>query len=220
MEAMQSWSHRLLPVTLPRAGDVSWCLFVAVAACSSPPADSPGGLTDDANRVVALARPAARIVSLGPGTTELLFAIGAGERMVGRTVWDTYPPAAERVPTVGDAFPPNLEVILARQPDLVVFYASEGNLPTIERLERLGIATVSVRLDRLESVPRAARWLGRLTGLEERAEALAARFERRLDSLSGLTWAGRPVGVVLTWDNPPIVIGGGSFLSELLGGQI
>ena len=191
-----------------------WCLLV-LAACAAPPPETDA-VVDDAGRTVTLAGPATRIVSLAPPTTEMLFAIGAGDRLVGRTVWDTDPPEAEAVPSVGDAFPPNLEVILAQNPDLVVFYASEANATAVDRLDRLGIASISIRMDRLESVSRAARRLGRLTGLEVRAERLARQFERSLDSLAAIAWSARPVGVVLTWDNPPIVIGAGSFLSELL----
>lgn len=217
MVAMQSTSIRPeLVATRPPGVCFFWLLVGAALLGCDAPATPGANQVDDTGRTVALATPARRIVSLGPSTTELLFAIGAGDRVVGRTDWDTYPPEAAAVPSVGDAFPPNLEVILAREPDLVVFYASEANAQAIDRLEALGIATISLRMDRLESVPRAARWFGRLTGLESRADSLASRFESQLDSLGHLAWTDRPRGVVLTWDNPPIVIGAGSFLSEML----
>src|SRR5207247_7697342 len=66
--------------------------------------------------------PAHRIVSLLPSFTEILFAIGAGDRVVGRTQWCDYPPAALAVPSVGEALPPNVEAVAARRPDLVVLY--------------------------------------------------------------------------------------------------
>src|SRR5256886_7658702 len=97
---------------------------LAAAACARgerAPAAGPA-IIDDADRRVTLAAPARRIVSLLPSFTEMLFAIGAGDRLVGRTAWCDYPPAALAVPSVGDGIPPNVEAVAARPPDLVVLY--------------------------------------------------------------------------------------------------
>src|SRR5262245_35593528 len=72
--------------------------------------------------------PARRIVSLLPSFTEILFAIGAGDRVVGRTTWCDYPPEALAVTSVGDGMPPNIEAVAARKPDLVVLYNSGQNV--------------------------------------------------------------------------------------------
>ena len=159
-------------------------------------------------------RPAQRIVSLLPSFTELLFAIGAGDRVVGRSQWCDYPPAALDIPSVGEGLPPNIESVLARRPDLVVLYNAGPNVTAAKQLERAGIQTVLIDLNRLEDLGPAARTLGRLTGREERAESLAIV----LDSL-----AGRPPPPSTTslafvvWDNPPMVIGGASYLDQLAG---
>src|SRR3989441_11886870 len=81
-------------------------------------------------------RPAQRVVSLLPSFTELLFAIGAGDRLVGRTTWCDYPPEALGVPSVGDGMPPNVEAVAARHPDLVVLYRSGPNVTAAEKAER------------------------------------------------------------------------------------
>src|SRR5712671_1344213 len=157
-------------------------------------------------------RPAQRIVSLLPSFTELLFAIGAGDRVVGRTQWCDYPPAALEIPSVGDGLPPNIEAVMARRPDLVVLYNAGPNVTAAKQLERAGVPTVLIDLNRLEDLGPAARTLGRLTGRAEQAESLAIM----LDSL-----AGRPPPLSTTslafvvWDNPPIVIGHGSYLDQL-----
>jgi ABC-type Fe3+-hydroxamate transport system substrate-binding protein len=175
------------------------------------------GVVDDLGRAVALRAPAERIVSLSPAITELLFAIGAGDRVVARTEWDKYPAEVEDIPSVGDALGPSAERIAAFRPDLVAMYAASANAQAIERLEAVGIAAVNLRLDSLASVVRAARVLGRLTGLTESANRLADDFAARLDSARQATVRGSGLRVViLASDNPPIVIGGGSFLSELL----
>jgi len=182
---------------------------------SAPPVAD--GVVDDLGRTVALRAPAERIVSLSPAITELLFAIGAGDRVVARTEWDKYPPQVEDIPSVGNALGPSVERIAAHRPDLVAMYAAGSNAQAIERLEAVGIAAVNLRLDSLASVARGARVLGLLTGLTGPADSLAAVFGARLDSarLAAPREGGLRV-VILASDNPPIVIGGGSFLSELL----
>ncbi|HEV2672279.1 MAG TPA: helical backbone metal receptor [Gemmatimonadales bacterium] len=158
--------------------------------------------------------PARRIVSLLPSFTEILFDIGAGDRVVGRTTWCDYPPAALAVPSVGDGIPPNIEAVAARKPDLVVLYNSGPNVTAARQLERIGIQTVLLDLNRLEDLGPATRTLGRLTGLEQRADSLAIA----LDSVASQHPAPPPSIqslAFIVWDNPPIIIGRGSYLDEL-----
>src|SRR5437867_12907904 len=158
--AMRHWAHRT---------HLAGLLALVVAACARgervpPSANGRVTVTDDAGRTVALPAPARRIVSLLPSFTEILFAIGAGDRVVGRTTWCDYPPAARDVPSVGDAIPPNVEAVAARRPDLVVLYRSGPNVPAAEQLERLGIRTVLFDLNRLEDLAPVTERLGALTG--------------------------------------------------------
>ncbi len=189
-------------------------LLGACGAGEPPPA---GPVIDDAGRAVRLERTARRIVSLSPSTTELLFAIGAGDRVVGRTRWCVDPPEARDVPSVGDGLDPNVEMIVARRPDLVVFYRSAMNAAAIEQLDRLGIATASVQLDGLADLSRAALLLGRLTGDSARADSLVQVFRRELAAVSIAPSDDAPTVLLLAWDNPPITIGAASFLSEIVG---
>ena len=190
-------------------------LLLAIVACSRSELRVAGAITvtDDAGRAVALAAPARRIVSLAPSSTELLFAIGAGDRVVGRTTWCRYPAAALSVPVVGDGLNPNVEAIAARRPDLVVLYASALNETAARQLERLGIPAVILRQDLLEDVARDARLLGRLTALAGPADSVARAIEAVLAASAPRTAV--RVAVVV-WDNPPMVIGAGSFLDQLI----
>lgn len=158
------------------------------------------------------ARPARRIVSLSPAVTELLFALGAGDRVVGRTTWCDYPPEARWVPSVGDGLHPNLEAVAAARPDLVVLYRSALNETAAEQLGRLGIAALLLTQDRLEDLAHAARLLGRVTGRATAGDSLA-------DSIAHVLATPAPVlGVsvaLIAWDNPPMAIGGGSYLDQL-----
>lgn len=155
---------------------------------------------------------ARRVVSLLPTFTEILFAIGAADRLVGRTAWCDYPPAARDIPNVGDGMPPSVEAVAARRPDLVVLYNSGPNRTAAEQLERLGIRTVLLDMNRLEDLGPATRRLGRLTGREAPAESVASA----LDSLAARSPPAPITSVAfVVWDNPPIIIGRGSYLDQL-----
>lgn len=189
--------------------------WLALLAACNRVQDRPAGplsFTDDAGRAVALAQPARRVVSLSPATTELLFALGAGDRVVGRTTWCKYPPEAERVPSVGDGISPNVEAVAAREPDLVLLYRSALNATAADQFARLGIVAAVLAQDRLADVARDARLLGRLVGREAAGDSIAQRLEALM--------AGTPAPTATTlafvvWDNPPTIIGAGSFLDEL-----
>lgn len=186
--------------------------FPAVAAVAALAAIACGP-----ERTPVVGGVAERVVSLAPAFTEILFAIGAGDRVVGRTAWCDMPPAARNVPSVGDGMAPNVEAIVARAPDLVVVYASPANTAAVERLAELGIRTLTLPMDRLAHVADAARVLGNATGVGDRAAALGARFAAALDSARAVGPPANPRRVLLlAWDGPPIVIGGGSFQHELV----
>lgn len=176
---------------------------------------------DDARDTVRLDHPAKRVVSLIPASTELLFALGAGPQVVGRTRWCDYPAAAEAVTSVGDGIQPNLEAVAALRPDLVVLYLAGSNAEAATRLRGMGIPVVQLRTDLLESVSHHAILLGELTGRRDAGDSLAQAFEA---ALSAATVSMHPAAhtprrqtvFVPTWDQPLITIGAGSFLDELI----
>ena len=174
-------------------------------------------MVDDAGDTLRVDRPAHRIVSLNPTTTELLFALGAGDRLVGRTDACDYPAAAAHVVSVGGWLPPNVEAVAARSPDLVVLYGGPTNAAPGTRLRSLGIPVLVLRTDHLADVPRAARLLGRVVDAVPAADSLARSFESALDILRRSAHPSRAPGVLLlAWDQPLIALGGGSFVSELV----
>jgi iron complex transport system substrate-binding protein len=193
-------------------------LALAVAACGRPSSSSPAAtIVDDARDTVAVRVPARRVVSLIPATTELLFAIGAGPRVVGRSTWCDYPAEAKQVPNLGDGINPNVEAILAERPDLVVLYNSAQHAGVAARLRRLGIPTLRLNTDALSDVDRVGRLLGRLTGHAGSADSMAAAFDTALAHASSRRDAAhRPSVLLLVWEEPPMTIGRGSFLSELV----
>lgn len=163
-----------------------------------------------------MAGPATRVASLAPSTTELLFALGAGGRVVGRTTWCDWPPAAAAITNLGDGLSPNIEAILAVRPDLVVLYRSPQNAAAADRLRGFGVATIQLRTDSFDDLARNAELLGRALGVEDSARAVAVRLR------AGIAEASRPGGsagprvLILAWDQPPMTIGRGSFQHELV----
>jgi iron complex transport system substrate-binding protein len=158
-----------------------------------------------------------RIVSLNPTTTELLFALGAGGRLVGRSRWDVFPPAALKITDVGDALRPNVERVLSVEPDLVVVYESPENAAAVERLKAAGVDVLVLRVDLLADLRRAIDTLGILLGDTTQAhlvrDSVFASLHRVRDYTNGLE---RPTVFWHVWDSPIITIGSGSFLTELV----
>ena len=192
-------------------------LLLAVAACRpATPAVRDGGVVDDAGDTVTVAGRPRRIVSLIPATTELLFAIGAGGSVVGRTEWCDYPAAAAAVPNLGDGIAPNIEAILAVHPDLVLLYNSAQNAAVAARLRGLGISTLRLNTDKLADVNRIGRLLGRLTGRAAAADSMAAVFDTALAGATVTPRGPRPKVLLLVWEQPPMTIGSGSFLDDLV----
>ncbi|HEU5039616.1 MAG TPA: helical backbone metal receptor [Gemmatimonadales bacterium] len=191
-------------------------LLALVEACGSRPSASLAVLVDDAGDSAAVVQPARRVVSLIPATTELLFAIGAGGQVVGRTNWCDYPAAAAAVPNLGDGISPNLEAIVAASPDLVILYNSSQNARVAGRLRELGVPVIRLTTDRLGDVGRVAAILGRLTGHAREADSLAAALDTALAAATVPRAAEPPDVLLLVWEQPPMTIGRGSFLSELV----
>lgn len=191
--------------------------ILAGAGCRPAPSVSAGiSVVDDAGDTLRLAAPARRVVSLIPASTELLFALGAGPAVVGRTSYCDFPAAAKAVPDLGDGIKPNIEAVIASRPDLVILYNSGQNAAVAGRLRELGVAAVRINTDALSSVPRLSRMLGRLTGRPAAADSLAAVFDTALTSATRQPGPRRPKVLLLVWEQPPMTIGRGSFLSELV----
>jgi iron complex transport system substrate-binding protein len=176
-------------------------------------------VVDDAGDTTFVTRPYTRVVSLAPATTELVFAIGAGDRLVGRTHWCDYPAEALAVTDVGDGLQPNLESVLGTAPDLVLLYRSATNADAAKRIRSAGVAALQLTVNRLSDVPRVARLLGPALGHAATADSLATAFLASIEQArqSPSPQAGKPTSVLLlAWDAPPIAIGGTSFQSEIL----
>ena len=186
------------------------------AACGREAPREGKVVVDDAGDSVRIAAAPRRIVSLIPATTELLFTMGQGDRLVGRSQWCDYPAEAARVPSLGDGITPNLEAVLGARPDLVVLYHSGQNGAAAERLRALGVPAIRVRTDLLADVPRLAELFGRLLDAGGAADSLVRAFEAELAAATVPAPPDPPSIFLLVWDQPPMTVGSGSYLTELL----
>ena len=189
----------------------------ACGAGVKPAARDAKIVTDDFGDTIRAAAPAQRIVSLNPVTTELLFALGAGSRVVGRTHWDLYPEAARAVPDLGNGMEPNVEAVLGAHPDLVVLYAGASNRAAAAQLRHAGVETLSIRDDHIGDFRRTVTLLARATGDTVAGAAIADSVERSLDAVRARPRPAKPVTVFWhVWDSPILTIGRGSYLDELV----
>jgi iron complex transport system substrate-binding protein len=194
-------------------------LLVLCAACGAGAPVSDDQARDDFGTAVVATSgaPPERIVSLSPSTTELLFAMGAGSSLVGRTTWDLWPAAARDVPDLGPGLRPNIEAIMSVRPDLVVLYASEDNRGAAQRLSAAGVTVLAFRTDRIADFRRAAVLLGRATGREQEAGQMVDSVMHTLERVRASTASlQHPTVYWHLWDNPLITIGAGSFMHELV----
>jgi iron complex transport system substrate-binding protein len=132
----------------------------------------------------AAVRPT-RIISIIPSTTEILFAIGAGDRVIAVGSYDHFPPAVEKLPRVGALLDPSTERILTMKPDLVVLYGTQTDLKT--SLDRAHIPYYSYQHEGLADITRTIRELGARVGSANEANALAASIDKRLADIRAKT---------------------------------
>lgn len=174
-------------------------------------------IADAGGRILELAHPPSRLISLVPSATETLLALGAGHLLVARTRYDTAS-ALAHLPSVGGGLHPSLEAIVAAGPQVVVTFAGETDPVTAARLEAAGIAVFRIRPESLGEIRRTIRDLGRLVGRDDRADSILAALDQELEALQRRL-QGRPK-VRAAWllgGHPPWVAGPGSYLDEVLG---
>ncbi|MCC6523622.1 MAG: ABC transporter substrate-binding protein [Polyangiaceae bacterium] len=174
------------------------------AACSRGKRPAPG--------------PVTRVVSLSPNTTEAVFAIGAGDRLVGRSRHCDYPREAVALPVVGGFADPNLEAVLALAPDLVVGARGPAGPDVARALEAQGIATYFPVVDSVADIGALLVGLGERLGRVAAAEALADAIRRDLEAVRAAHAEGPRVRAAMVFEASPLVVAGpGGFPDELLG---
>lgn len=140
-------------------------------------------VTDDTGRTVSLQKPAQRVISLAPHTTELMYYIGAGSQLVAVTSYSDYPSEAKKLPVVGDFRQIDLERVLAMKPDLLVVWQGGNPQKQLERLKKAGIPVFYSDPSRLSDIPDNMVKLGILTGHEATARKKAEQWTQAVNRL-------------------------------------
>ena len=178
--------------------------LVLAAACGGAPPAPP-------------VMPPARVVSLAPSITEIVYALGAADRLVGVCAQCNYPEAAAQLPRVGGYLVPNVEAVVAARPDLVLVVPSPGNRDAVHAVERTGIRVVVVQDRTLEDLWTSMRTVAAALGLAERGEGLVTDVQRRLEAVRGRVAGLPPRRVLLVVGHTPLVVAGrGSLQDELV----
>ena len=178
-------------------------------------------VTDDLGRQLEVPRSPLRIVSLAPGATEMLFAAGAGTQVIATVEYSDEPPAARRVPRIGDVVAIDMERLVLLQPDVVVAWPDGGNAAQRAGIARLAIPVYDQQVGRLSDLAPAVRRLGVLAGTERQAAAAATAIDARLEALRRSFGAGRlaahpPTVLLQVWNRPIYTVGGRQLLSDAL----
>jgi len=201
-------------------------LALAAGACSrGPKTGAAAAVTDEIGRpVTPRALPTRRVVSLAPNVTELLFAIGAGDQVVGIDRYSDQPAGrVERLPSVGSDYEPSLEKIVGLAPDLVLLSRSANRRETADALERLGVPSFITETPAVADMPRTLRDLGALTGHAADAARQLAALQGGLAAVRArVAGQRRPRVLVVVWPEPLYVAGRETFthdLIEVAGGQ-
>lgn len=180
-------------------------------------------LTDDMGNDVLLEQPAERIVTLIPHATELMFDIGAGDRVVATVEYSNYPEAARQIDRVGNYNTLNTEAIIALEPDLLIAFTDAPNLGDVSRLKELGLTVYHSDPQSFSDIAATLRDFGRMTGMETSAEQAAGGFEAQIEKLeSSYREAGTLSVFYEVWPDPIYTLNGESFISdiiELCGGE-
>lgn len=207
----------------------AWVLFESIVACGPSQAAgitlaSPGAaafpIVDADSRPIIVNSFAQRVVTLAPSLTELMYATGAGEKLIGVSAYSDFPAAARRQPQVADAAGVSFEALLALKPDLVLAWKGGTRPADIARIESLGVRVFTIEIRTLDDIPRAARTIGKLVGQQKLAdmpEQFAQTFESTLKKLKLAASNKSPLRVFFEIAQQPLMtVNGNHFITETM----
>jgi iron complex transport system substrate-binding protein len=210
--------------------DTTWFLIalltivLVLTACLVLTAYNPTGetptvqyVTDDLGRLVAINGTPQRIVSLAPSNTEILFALGLGDKVVGVTDYCDYPPEAVEKEKVGGYINPDIEKIVALKPDLVLV-AYGTPMDVIDSMVGLGLTVFGIKTTDLDDLLNDIKTVGKITGKEEEANALTSEMESKIQAVTNQTeeLEQRPGVFYIVWNDPLWTAGSDTFINELI----
>jgi len=199
---------------------------LALLLCfSCVPESAPGDLVDDLGRTITIDRIPQRIISLAPSNTEILFALGLGDRVIGLTEYCNYPEAATTKPEVGGFSTVDIEKVVSLEPDLVLATRIHGKT-VIPALEELGLTVLALAPTSIDGVLSSITLIGEITGQHRQASQLVNDLRTRIKTVASKTRKlapnQRPRVLYLTWHDPLMTAGTETLANDLIdkaGGQ-
>ncbi|MGV8892205.1 MAG: cobalamin-binding protein [Burkholderiaceae bacterium] len=191
-------------------------LFIILCLLAGP-AMAAISVQDDAGKTVTLQKPAQRVVTLAPHVTELVFAAGGGNRIVGTVSYSDFPPTAKSIPQVGDNRQVDMERVLALKPDLIVVWLHGNVERQIDQLRALGIPLFYSEPHKLDDIADNILRIGQLLGTEKTAQAASAELRQKLAKLKAQYQNRPPVRMFYqVWDKPLYTLNGQHILSDAM----
>ena len=174
-------------------------------------------IVDDLGRLVAINGTPQRIVSLAPSNTEILFALGLGDKVVGVTDWCDYPAEALDKEKVGGYINPDIEKIVALNPDLILV-AYGTPIEVINNIEGLGLTVFGIKTIDLDDLLNDIRTVGNITGKEAKAQSLTSEMASKIEAVIAKTIVLEYLTRVfyIVWHDPLWTAGSGTFINELI----
>ena len=192
-------------------------LLVSASVLCVGPLATAATAVDDEGSLITLTEPASRIISLAPSLTELIYAAGAGAKLVGVVEYSDFPEAAKAIPIIGRHDLLDLERILQLEPDLIVAWQTGNPRASVNRLRALGLTVYMAEPKRLDSIPSHITRLATLAGTEQAAGLVIAEFNRKLHELTEHYRDREPVSLFYqVWDVPLISAGGNELINDII----
>jgi iron complex transport system substrate-binding protein len=193
--------------------------YAAIAAIASITATASAAISvrDDDGNVVTLQKPAQRVIAMSPHVTEMLFAAGGADKIVGAVTYSDYPEAAKKIPRVGDNRQIDMERVIAMKPDLIVIWMHGSAERQIDTLRQLGVPIYHSEPLKLDGIPDNLVRLGQLMGTEKAAQPAADEIRRQFAALGKQYSARPPVRLFYqVWDKPLYTLSSKSIVSDAI----
>ena len=194
-----------------------FCSLLALIAALTAPCFASRTLTDEMGRKVVVPDHPHRVICLMPSVTDTVFALGAGDDVVGISDYTKYPAAALTKPSVGDLIKPSIETILSLHPDLVIGFQPKGPMDVTEQLERAGIPIFLVSPHGIAGIMHSVGTIGDALNRPQQTAELIRRLQERIDAVKART-KGLPAPRVFmpVWYDPITTIGKNAFITEII----
>jgi iron complex transport system substrate-binding protein len=177
---------------------------------------TPRTFVDDLDRKIFLAKAPTRVISLAPSITEILYAIGLDDEIVGVTEFCDYPPAAQQKPKIGYA-QPNIESILSLSPDLVLAPRAFLRADLLAKLEQLKVPTFIVDPESFEEIPSRIQTVGRILNRSSAADGVATAMRQRISAIRKKMESVTRIRVLYVLNSQPLItVGPGSYIHQVI----